>query len=307
MKIRFSFAALSLASMALGLVLVGAAQNAAPAAATAKTATKPMPLKVMTFNLRYASPKPPHSWPERRPVMSQCIEESQPDIIGTQEGVYYQLRDIAADRPEYAWIGQGRDGGSRGEFMAIFYRKERFEPLEYDYFWLSDTPSVVGSSTWGNQNIRMATWVKFLDKLTNQEFYFWNTHFDHVSQPAREKAATLILERINALNTTLPVILTGDFNAVAKANKTYDILTGAGALTDTWFSAAKRVGPDVATYHGYGPRKPNGARIDWILTRGPVTAHETGIVTFEKDGQQPSDHYPIFVNLTLGAQGPSTP
>jgi len=39
--------------------------------------------------------------------------------------------------------------------MAIFYRKDRFEPREFDHFWLSDTPNVVASTTWGNSNRRM--------------------------------------------------------------------------------------------------------------------------------------------------------
>jgi hypothetical protein len=52
--------------------------------------------------------------------------------------------------PDYEWIGLGRDGGNHGEFMAVFYRVTRFEPLEFDHFWLSDAPNVVASSTWGS-------------------------------------------------------------------------------------------------------------------------------------------------------------
>ena len=120
----------------------------------------------------------------------------RPDLIGTQEGLYPQIKDIAADQPAYDWIGLGRDGGSRGEFMAIFYRRDRFEPLEYEHFWLSDTPDVIASSTWGNGVRRMVTWAKFRDRTTGREFYFWNTHLDHEVQFAREKSAELIRQRI---------------------------------------------------------------------------------------------------------------
>ena len=255
-------------------------------------------MKVMSFNLRYASPKPPNSWPQRRPVTSETLRLTMPDIVGTQEGVYRQLLDIAADRPEYQWIGTGRDGGSRGEFMAVFYRKDRFEPIEFDHFWLSDTPQVIGSSTWGNTNIRMVTWVKFRDLQTEQEFYFVNTHLDHQVQVAREKGAELIVQKLNALNTTLPIILVGDFNAVARQNKSYDILT-QGGFTDTWFAAKERRGKDVATFHGYNKPVDNGAHIDWILTRGNVTTDNTEIVTYSRDGQYPSDHFPIMATLQL--------
>ena len=61
--------------------------------------------------------------------------------MGTQEGLYHQIRQIDEDLSEMTWIGLGRQGGSHGEFMAVFYRPDRLEPLEFDHFWLSDTPA----------------------------------------------------------------------------------------------------------------------------------------------------------------------
>jgi endonuclease/exonuclease/phosphatase family metal-dependent hydrolase len=280
----------------LGLALVVGAPKGRAAAGNAAGDDA---LCVMTFNLRYASPKPPNAWPQRRPVMKACIEQMAPDLIGTQEGVYPQLQDLAADLPAYAWIGLGRDGGSRGEFMAVFYRREHFDPLEFDHFWLSDTPNVVASSTWGNTNRRMVTWVRFRDRRTGQEFYFWNTHLDHLLQPAREKGATLIRERVEALKTTLPVLLVGDFNAAAAANPAYDILVGDGRFTDLWLAADERRNESLNSFHDFAGPKSGGVRIDWILGRGvgKVTAAE--IVTFSRDGQFPSDHFPVIAWLRL--------
>ena len=82
----------------------------------------------MSYNLRYASQNPPNAWPQRRPLVAECVRSISPDLIGTQEGLYPQLKDMAADLPEYAWIGLGREGGSKSEFMAIFYKKGRFDP-----------------------------------------------------------------------------------------------------------------------------------------------------------------------------------
>jgi len=253
----------------------------------------------MTFNLRYASPTPPNAWPQRRPVMKACVERLSPDLIGTQEGVFSQLKELAADLPAYAWIGLGRDGGSHGEFMAVFYRKERFEPLEYDHFWLSDTPNVVASSTWGNTNRRMVTWVRFRDRDTGQEFYFWNTHLDHQIQPAREKAAALIRERVEALKTKLPVLLVGDFNAEAGANKAYDILAGEGGFQDLWSAAAERRNEGLNSFHSFAGPKSGGVRIDWILGRGVASVSAAEIVTFSENGQFPSDHFPVVAWLKL--------
>lgn len=259
----------------------------------------PETLCVMTFNLRYASQSRPNSWPERRPVMKACIEKYLPDLIGTQEGLYQQLKDIAHDLPQYTWLGTGRDGGSRGEFMAIFYKPDRFEPLEYDHFWLSDTPNVIASSTWGNTCRRMVTWIRFRDKRTNTEFYFWDTHLDHEVQLAREKGADLIRERVESLRTSLPVILAGDFNATAGANKAYDILVGSGLFQDLWLAARERRNEAINTFHGFNGPKQGGVRIDWILGRGiaEVVAAET--VTFSQDGQFPSDHFPVIAWVKL--------
>ena len=259
------------------------------------------PLVVMTYNLRYASAKPPNAWPDRLPIMKECIRKIMPDLIGTQEGLYAQLKDLAADLPEYEWLGLGRDGGSRGEFMAIFYRREHFEPLEYDHFWLSDTPSVIGSTTWGNTNRRMVTWVRLQDRRTREEFYLVNTHLDHEIQEAREKGAKLIRERIATFNPALPIILTGDFNAVGGKNPAYDTLVGDGFFADTWKTAVERTGDNTLnTFNGFKPAVRKSERIDWILTRGAVQTERTQIVDFQKDGQYPSDHFPLVTWLRFG-------
>lgn len=260
------------------------------------------PLVVMTYNLRYASTQPGEAWSDRRPLVRDCIRELMPDLIGTQEGVYHQLKDVAADLPEYGWIGLGRDGGSRGEFMAIYYKRDRFDPVEYDHFWLSDTPEVIASTTWGNSNRRMVTWVRFRDRVIGQEFYLLNTHFDHQVQAAREKSARLIRERVARLKPDLPIILTGDFNATAGANPAYDTLVGDGFFADTWQTAAERKG-DVTlnTFNGFKPAVQESQRIDWILTRGPVQTAAVQIISFARDGRYPSDHFPVVAWLTLRA------
>ena len=264
--------------------------------------TEPVPLRVMTYNLRYASSKPPNSWPERRPVMRNCIRQVAPDLIGTQEGLYAQLKDIAADLPEYDWLGLGRDGGSRGEFMAVFYRRDRFEPMAYDHFWLSDTPAVTGSSSWGNTNRRMVTWIRFRERTRGREFYFWNTHLDHAIETARQKGAALIVERVNQLKTDLPIILTGDFNTAAGNSKSYEILVKEGGFTDTWPLARVRVNEKLNTFNNFKAPVEGATRIDWILVRGAVTVERIEIVTYSENGQYPSDHFPVVASTSLAGR-----
>ena len=256
-------------------------------------------LRVMTFNLRFASPQPPNAWPDRRPVVRNLVEREAPDIIGTQEGVYSQLRDIAADLPAYEWIGLGREGGSRGEFMAVFFRRDRFEPLGFDHFWLSDTPDVIGSMTWGNKYRRMVTWVRFRERSTGREFLFWNTHFDHEVEPARQKAAALIRERIAAIDAATPLLLVGDFNCAAGNSVAFDTLTRDAALLDTWTAANERDNETLNTFHGYQPPRHDRVRIDWILARTPVAVSRAAIVDYREGAQYPSDHFPVTATVTF--------
>lgn len=252
-------------------------------------------LRLVTFNLKYASDSGPNPWPERRPLVRDLLARIAPDLLGTQEGLYRQLREIAADLPAYDWIGAGRDGGSRGEFMAIFYRRDRLEPQEFDHFWLSDTPDVVGSSTWGNNNRRMVTWVRFRDRQSGADLYHANTHFDFAEE-WHLRAVDLLQERLSRLDPALPLLLTGDFNAAGESALAYRRLTERDAFRDTWTAAATR-GPDGTTFHDWGGPRP-GARIDWILVRGPVRCDAARIVTEgAREGRWPSDHFPVQADL----------
>jgi endonuclease/exonuclease/phosphatase family metal-dependent hydrolase len=264
-------------------------------------------LHVMSFNLRYASATGPNSWRERRPATAELLGTEQPTVIGTQEGLHDQLKDISHDLPDrYEWIGVGRAGGSQDEFMAVFYDSSRLDPLEFDHFWLSATPTVIGSKSWGNNSVRMLTWVRFADRGTGAEFVVYNTHLDEQSENARVRSAELVRDRINAIPAGLPVILTGDFNAPAGSSAAYRILTAEAGLADTWTTAAEHLTPSYGTWHGYQAPRPDGARIDWILTRGAVATRAAGINTFARDGRFPSDHFPAQALLTIGG-GPAAP
>ncbi len=263
--------------------------------ASQATAQQPS-LRVMTYNVRYAADTGSHTWPERLPSALAMLNEYRPDVIGMQEALYRQVKDFAGHLAEFAWIGLGRDGGSRGEFMAIFYRTSRLDPLAFDHFWLSDTPEVVGSTTWGNRNRRMVTWVLFQDKQTNQRFYFFNTHFDHRIEEARLKSAALVLKRTEQL-TDVPVLLVGDFNAQAGDSQVYKTLVATDKFSDTWTTAVQR-GEDIGTFHGFSGT-PRDSRIDWILARGRVITESTKIVTFQQNNQYPSDHFPVVADVVI--------
>jgi endonuclease/exonuclease/phosphatase family metal-dependent hydrolase len=284
------------ALLALAALLV----FAMPAAAAKKHGGS-SELHVMSFNLRFASDTPPNSWPQRRPVMRELLRRERPHLIGTQEGLYEQLRDIERDLGrDYDSIGLGRDGGSHGEAMQIFYDEDRLDPLEYDHYWLSDTPEVMGSKTWGGCCPRMVTWIKFLDRRTGKQFYAINSHFEAFDATARANSAALVLQRMPVeFDPALPVVFTADFNEPARAGLTvYDLLVTNGPFNDTWVEADRR-SRLYATFHGYRPLVPDGDRIDWILTTPGITTRYAKINTFERGGQFPSDHLPVQAIVRL--------
>jgi len=146
----------------------------------------------------------------------------------------------------------------------------------------------------------MVTWVKFRDRATGGEFYLFNTHFDHQVQPAREKSAALVRQRVTALDTKLPVLLVGDFNAAAGSNKAYEILTGDKFFRRRMAARRGTAGRRHQHFQRLPPARRDGVRIDWILARGEVAVAQAETVTFARDGEFPSDHFPVVARLRLG-------
>ncbi len=256
----------------------------------------------MSFNLRVGSAGLFDPWSDRRAATAAVLRAELPTVMGTQEGLYYQVCEVAADLPDhYEWLGTGREGGSRGEFMAVFYDARRLVPREYDHFWLSDTPATVGSSSWGNKVVRMATWVRFTDRETGRDLAVLNTHLDHAVAKAQRLGAELVAARLAELDPALPVVVTGDFNCAAEASEPYDALVGGtNGLVDTWVAAEERRTPAYQTFHGYDDAVEGGDRIDWILVSKGVRVRAAAVNTHTVDGRWPSDHWPVHALVELG-------
>src|SRR5688572_30355099 len=157
-----------LRSLMAGLfLLVASALSASPAAPPpAAAARADATLRVMSFNIRYGTAKDgPNHWDLRRDLLVDTIRKFDPDLLGTQETLLEQAEYLAEKFPQYDWLGVGRDDAKRkGESVAIFWRKDRFEKLDAGHFWLSETPEVPGSKSWDTALTRMTTWVKLRDK-----------------------------------------------------------------------------------------------------------------------------------------------
>ena len=302
----------------LGAAAGGAALAAAAAPAGAAPAQNPSraligrakrdELHVMSFNIRYDRSSgggtvegDPDHWPTRRPLLIELLEREKPTLLGIQEALYGQLTAIESALPRHRSIGYGREGGSAGEYSAIFYDSTRLEVLQWDQFWLSDTPDVIGSATWGNTVTRIVVWARLRDLASGAEFTMINTHFDHQSEPARIRSADAMIDLFQGGELDeLPTIVTGDFNSHAHDSGAYTTLVTDGPTVDTWDSAAQRVTPAWGTFPGYDEPVEDGDRIDWVLTTDDLVTSRAAInVWRDASGAYPSDHAPVQALIEL--------
>lgn len=251
-------------------------------------------LTVMSLNIRMPSPDDgANLWELRRDLTVATIRRANPDVIGSQELFKRQGDDVVARLPRYRWIGVGRSGAERAddEHMGIFYRADRLTVERCGNFWLSDTPEVPGSISWGHPLPRMVTWAVFRER-DGKRFAMFNTHLPYRAEDeaAREQGAALLAARIPAIAGELPVVVTGDFNTVPES-PTYRRM--AQGLRDAWVVAPVRTGPE-ATFHGF-TGKPD-RRIDWVFVKG-FAVQRAATVDTRRGDVFPSDHYPVVVRL----------
>jgi endonuclease/exonuclease/phosphatase family metal-dependent hydrolase len=271
-----------------------------PSAAGARLTHKPgSDLRVMTFNLRvpFVLDGTNH-WGFRKKNVIKTIREYNPDVLGTQEVVADQADFLRRELPEYGFRGVGRgDGRRQGEFAAVLYRRDKFKELDHGYFWLSDTPDVPGSKSWGAWSTRMCTWVKLQPLDGTAAFAIFNAHLDNMSGRSRENSARLMHERILSIAYNLPVIVTGDFNADAGSEPYRLLLAGErGGMPQLLFDAFRLANPkvdnDEGTRHDFNGGR-GGDRIDWILCNTGFTPVSAEINRARGMLGYPSDHYPV--------------
>lgn len=255
-------------------------------------------LKVMSFNIRYGTANDgDNAWPLRKDVVVNTIKKYAPDIVGTQETLEFQALYMVEQLENYRSFGIGRVNDGTGERMEIFYNKKVLTPIAIGNFWLSTQPNLPGSKDWDSSLPRMASWVKFWHIESKQHIFYLNTHFDHRGAVARREGSRIIAEQVNALAGDLPVIITGDFNAMGDTSDPWKELRKS--FEDTWLDAKKRVGPPY-TFGGFkAPKKDTERRIDWIFYRGPFEIRHCETVLYNENGRYPSDHYPIYSELVL--------
>lgn len=266
-------------------------------------------LNVVSFNIRMGVAKDgENSWEYRKAASAEMVKTLAPDIMGVQEAFDFQTEYIEEQCPDYDGVGVGRDDGkTSGEIMMIFYNTKKVELEKWGTFWLSETPDVP-SFGWDAACRRTATWALLRMRESGKEFYYVNTHLDHIGRVAEKNGLKLIVDRIDSINHQgFPMILTGDFNVLpqdAVLNDLNKIMSSARATADTTDS--------TPSFNAFGkPLKQaaigdqfvdlattDGLTIDYIYYSGFSKCPKFRTVT-ESFADVPyiSDHYPVTATL----------
>lgn len=257
------------------------------------------PLNVITYNIRNdnAGDKGPRNWPERKGEVAAYLLGHKASIIGLQEVKHRQLLDMDKALPDHSYVGVGRDDGkTAGEYSPIFYDRRvwKVDPKEHGTYWLSDTPEVVATRTWGNGHNRICTWARLIGIKGPEKgtaIYVYNTHWDHRSQPSRVKSGALMLKRIKTRShQDDPYILMGDLNATTE-NPAVTQLLESGLLIDHGKTQMK------SSSHWKAELVP-GLRIDHVFT-SPSIKQATLEVESNGDAEHHagSDHHPVRLSV----------
>lgn len=255
-------------------------------------------LKVMTYNIRLdVASDGENAWPNRKEFLSSQVLFLSPDVMGIQEALPHQIKDLNNLLKDYKLIGEGRDGGDNGEYSAIYYNSKKIKVETNGTFWLSPTPNHV-SKGWDAALPRICTYGLFSQQNNASKFWVFNTHFDHVGVEARKESVKLILNKISSLNKqNYPVVVMGDFNVEPNSEVIKEI---SQTMLDSKQIAALKFGAN-GTFNGFKYNEPISRRIDYIFVSKELKfkVQKYSVLSSVIDFKFASDHFPVYTELSL--------
>lgn len=255
-------------------------------------------MKILTCNIRDArADDGDNCWEQRKNLCADVLRQQQADILCFQEMRANQRRDLADALPEYSVYGLAEDPAHADTPNAIFFRHDRFRCLEQGGYWLSETPDIPASRSWGSAYIRLANWVCLQAIDEPYTLHLTNTHLEDNNPVAAAQQAHLIVQRTPANTGNTVQILAGDMNTETHG-AALAVFRAAGWQDS--YAAVHPADPAGRTFHAFQGEQCTEApagKIDWILTRGNVHVLAAEIIRDRMELRFPSDHY--FVSATL--------
>lgn len=254
-------------------------------------------MKIVTFNLRCdVEIDKENRFRNRKGLILEKIDTERPDVIGFQEMTPPMREFLIKHLPDYVFLGRSRTADFKGEHTDIAYRKDTYDVVGLDFFWLSPTPYIPGSRYEVQSNCPRITTCAMLRRISdNKVFRVVNTHLDHIGEPARVLGMKQIMEYIAEQNKKfdLPFFLMGDMNALPDSEciqycKTFEDAK-AIELTDCITDY---------TYHAYGTINEN-YKIDYIFCDEKTAQSKFTVAKWDdcSYGLWISDHFPICCEI----------
>eukprot|EP00747_Dinoflagellata_sp_TGD_P057548 gnl/TRDRNA2_/TRDRNA2_150687_c0_seq1.p1 gnl/TRDRNA2_/TRDRNA2_150687_c0~~gnl/TRDRNA2_/TRDRNA2_150687_c0_seq1.p1 ORF type:complete len:253 (+),score=13.04 gnl/TRDRNA2_/TRDRNA2_150687_c0_seq1:29-760(+) len=136
------------------------------------------------------------------------------------------------------------------------YDARQLKLVAHDHVWLSETPRVEGSKSFGSRQPRTLTIAAFQSKLASKaDIVMFNTHLDVWHAQARHEQARVMLTHVRDWLASFPdakAFATGDFNSV-NGQLPHRILLEV--FDDAWTACkadkACASGSFAATFHGW--------------------------------------------------------
>lgn len=276
------------------------------------TPKQDMNLEVVSFNIRYDNPGDGiNRWDNRKNMVAEYLQEQSADVIGMQEVLHNQIMDLQNMLENYDYVGKGRDDGKlQGEYSPIFYHSDNLTLLDHSQFWLSETPHETASIGWDAAITRIATWAQFKDKKTGNDFYVFNTHFDHRGNVARQKSPEVIAKMITEIAGGKPVIVTGDFNIRKDAEyagldlyeNLQKVFNEQAGLINSQYISPSDLPLYTSTFNGYQQDWEERATenpIDHIYVSTHWDVDDYRVDHQVKDSVFISDHWPVLITVNL--------
>ena len=268
--------------------------------------------------------------PARNALQVEMIKQYLPDVLGCQEfnnskrGLYDgEYNDLAASLAKVGYKETvPRDVGVHCYYnnTPLFYNTKTTKLIKSAYYWYKDH---IDEENYHNCSpmdcaSKAATWGVFEDKKTGKRYIVVTTHMATRSNGIRGKQAIEIVDVISSLvqKYNAPVFFGGDFNGLpTSANYVYFVSEGVDYADLALNNSATVFASTTATHHRY-PRfnaelgfmlpdvedntQESLKCIDHIMTTNAdnVKVGVYGVVV-DECSMSASDHYPIYVDVTL--------
>ncbi|WP_293301988.1 endonuclease/exonuclease/phosphatase family protein [Pedobacter sp. UBA4863] len=247
-------------------------------------------------------------WKQRRDFCIEVIKKYKPDLVGFQEVFYQQAIDLRKAFKDYYFLGyDGPEMAGVTEYAGIaknplLIKKSRFELLSVGSYWLSETPNVAGSESWGTYRARHVNYAILRDQVNGKDFRFINTHLTTKTTDTKVKQVAMIVADSKQYKERFPQILTGDFNS-SPTSEPIKLATDNQFIDE--FKIINGTQNAEATGHGFLGEKYQevkgkaGNRIDYIFTRGDIKATTCALIKDKKNDMYPSDHFFMYADMTI--------